>query len=94
MQSLNTCSLNLHFEHIIVDPNLFASHIICLNETRIKNIIMHKKFTKKIQKIIKLSCYNENGTMIFYDKMFILSNTTSTTNVDAKFIYASFKQNT
>jgi len=32
--------------------------------------------------------------MIFYDKMVLLSNTISTTNVDVKFIFATFNQNT
>ncbi len=41
-----------------------------------------------------MSCHNEHGTMIPYDKMIILSNTTSTTNASAKFIFASFNQNT
>jgi hypothetical protein len=78
-----------------VDPNLLASHIICLDETRIQNIIIHlKKFTKQYPKNNNLSCYNEHGTMILYDKMFILSNTTSTRNADAEFIYAGFNQNT
>jgi hypothetical protein len=41
-----------------------------------------------------LSFYNEHGTMVFYDKMFILSNTTSTINVSTKFISTSFNQYT
>jgi hypothetical protein len=30
------CSLKLHFQTIFKDSNLFTSHILCLNETRIK----------------------------------------------------------
>jgi hypothetical protein len=36
IQSFNTCSLTLHFENIIVDPNLLAYYIFCLNEAIIK----------------------------------------------------------
>jgi hypothetical protein len=38
IESLNTCSLTLHFQNIIVDQNLLAFHILCLNEMKIKNI--------------------------------------------------------
>jgi len=34
LQSLNTRSLKLHFQDILNDPNLLASHILCLNETK------------------------------------------------------------
>jgi hypothetical protein len=35
IQSLNTRSLKLHFQYILNDPDLLASHILCLNETKI-----------------------------------------------------------
>ncbi len=38
IESFNIRSLTLHFEDIFKDPNLLASHILCLNETRIKNV--------------------------------------------------------
>jgi hypothetical protein len=47
IQSFNTCTLNLHFEDIIMDPNLSSSHILCSKETKIQNITIHKKFTKQ-----------------------------------------------
>jgi len=37
VQSLNTCFLTLYFEDVAY-PNMLASHILCLNETRIKNV--------------------------------------------------------
>lgn len=49
-QAFNTCSLNLHFEDTIIDPNLSSSHILCLNKTKIQNITIHKNFTKKYLK--------------------------------------------
>ncbi len=43
VKSLNTCLLTLHFEDVLADPNLLASHIFCLNETRIINIHLNSK---------------------------------------------------
>jgi hypothetical protein len=38
IQFLNTRFLKLHFQDILNVPNLFASHIFYLNETKIQNI--------------------------------------------------------
>jgi hypothetical protein len=38
IQFLNIRLLKLHYQNILANPNLFASHIFCLNETRIQNI--------------------------------------------------------
>jgi len=38
VQSLNTCFLTLYFEDVVAYPNMLASHSLCLNETRIKNV--------------------------------------------------------
>jgi hypothetical protein len=38
LQSLNTRSLNLHYNDVMADPNLMASDILCLNETRISSL--------------------------------------------------------
>ncbi len=38
VESFNVHSLTLHFEDVLTNPNLLASHILCLNETRIKNV--------------------------------------------------------
>ncbi len=62
IQSLNTCSLNLDFENIIMDPNLFASHILFLNKKKYKNITIHEKIHKTILKTYNiLFCYNQHG---------------------------------
>jgi hypothetical protein len=67
-----------------MDPTLSTSHILCLNETRIQNIIIHKNIHDAIVNNNNiLSCYDQHGTMILYDKMVLLSNTTSKTNVGA-----------
>ncbi len=63
IQSLNTCSLHLDFENIIMDPNLFASHILCLNKKKYKNITIHEQIHKTILKTYNiLFCYNQHGT--------------------------------
>ncbi len=43
VESFNACSLTLHFEDVLTNPNLLASHILCLNETRIRNVHLNSK---------------------------------------------------
>jgi hypothetical protein len=46
------------------------------------------------QKFNSLSCYDQHGTMMFYDNTMFLSQTTSTTNLGVEFmIIASFDKN-
>ncbi len=46
------------------------------------------------QKFNILSCYDQHGTMMFYDNTMFLSQTTSTTNLGVEFmIIASFDKN-
>jgi hypothetical protein len=49
IQSLNT--LVLHFEDVFAHPNLLTSHILCLNETKMKTLDINSKkcFIKKFQ---------------------------------------------
>ncbi len=79
IQSLNTRSLNLHLQKILVDQNLLASHILCLNETSIQIFCTYQEIHNAIlnNKSNILSCYDQHGTTILYDKMISLSNTTS-----------------
>jgi hypothetical protein len=71
IQSLNTCSLNLHFKDILADHNLLASHILCFNETKIRNIDQNKEIKQALlDKFDILSCYDEHGTMVLYDNVF------------------------
>ncbi len=75
IQSLNTRSLKLHFQNILNDPNIFASRIFCLNETKIQNIHTHEEVYNVISKQIKInSCYDQHGTIIFYDTNMFLSH--------------------
>jgi hypothetical protein len=62
--------LTLHFENIIADPNLLASHILCLNETIIKNVHINSEIYDVLsQKFHVLPCYDEHGTMVLYDNV-------------------------
>ncbi len=96
IQSLNIHSLNLHFPDILVNQNLLASHILCLNETKIKNICTYQEIHNVIlnNKFDILYCYNQHGTMIFYNKMVSLSNTTSIKDSNIEFIITTFNENT
>ncbi len=87
-QSLNTHSLHLHFQYILVNQNLFASHIICFNETIIQNICTYQKIHNAIpNNKFNISCYNDqHGIMILHNEMVSLSNTISMTNSNVKFI--------
>jgi len=43
IESLNTHPSKSHFQNILNDPNLFTSHILCLNETKIQNVQTHEE---------------------------------------------------
>ncbi len=43
VKSFSTRFLTLHFEDVLADPNLLASHIFCLNEKIIKNVHVNSK---------------------------------------------------
>jgi uncharacterized protein YlbG (UPF0298 family) len=75
---------------------LLASHILCLNETKIKNICTYQEIHNVIlnKKFDILYCYNQHGIIIFYDKMVSLSNTTSIKDSNIEFIITTFNENT
>jgi hypothetical protein len=51
-----------------VDPNLLTSHILCLNETKIKNVHLNSKIYNSLsQKFHVLSCYDEHDIMVLYE---------------------------
>jgi hypothetical protein len=78
IQSLNIHSFKLYFQNILNDPNLFSSHILCLNETKIQNIQTHQEIFNAISNKFKInSCYDQHGTMISYDTNMFLSHTFS-----------------
>jgi exonuclease III len=60
IQSFNVHSLNLHFREILAYQNLLASHILCLNETKIQNICTYQEIhnAKLNNKFNIFSCYN------------------------------------
>jgi len=50
IQLLNIHFFKLHFQDILNVPNLFASHISYLNETKIQNIQRHQEIDNVILK--------------------------------------------
>jgi hypothetical protein len=94
-ETLNIHSLTLHFEGVFAYPNLLASHILCLNETRIRNVRLYSKIYNVLsQKFPMLPCYDEHGTMALYDDNLSLTKNTTITNFGVKFIIALFNDNT
>jgi hypothetical protein len=68
VESFNAHSLTLYFEDVLIDPNLLTLHILCLNETRIRNVHLNSKIYNVLsQKFHILSCYDEHGIMVLYD---------------------------
>ncbi len=96
VESFNARSLKLHFEDVLTNLNLLASHILCLNETRIRNVHLNSKIYNALsQKFHILSCYDEHGTMVlYYDDNVSLTKSTTITNYDVKFITTLFNDNT
>ncbi len=91
----NTHFLTLDFEDVLTYPNLLASHIICLNETRIRNVHLNSEIYYVLsQKFHILSCYDEHGTVVLYDDNVSLTKITTITNSSAEFITTFFDDNT
>jgi hypothetical protein len=62
---------------------------------KIQNIHTNQKAYNVIsQKFNILSCYDQHGTIMFYDNIMVLSQTTSTTNLGVEFITILFNKNT
>jgi len=81
IQSLNTHSLKLHFVDFLTYWNIFAYHILCLNETKIKNIHINLNiYTTILENFHIISCYDRQDTMILYNKTMILSKLTTITH--------------
>jgi hypothetical protein len=90
----NTCSLTLHFEDVLANPNRLTSHIICLNERIIRNIHLNSKFYNVLsQKFHILSSYDEHNTMVLYDDNVSLTKNTTITNFGVEFITTLFNDN-
>jgi DNA polymerase III psi subunit len=95
IQSLNIHSLKLHFQDILSNFNFFASHLFCLNETKIPNIQTHQEIYYIISNKFKiLSCYDQHGTMILYNKNMLLSHTFSKKKNVLNFFIGFFNKNT
>jgi hypothetical protein len=84
-----------HFENDFADPNLLASHMFCLNETKMKNLDINSKIYNCLsQKFQILSCYDEHGTIILYDDNVSLIHNTTMTHSKVEFNTAFFNNNT
>jgi hypothetical protein len=95
IQSLNIHFLKLHFQDILNNSNFFVSHILCLNETEIPNIQTHQEIYYVIlNKFKSLSCYDQHGKMILYDKNMFLSHTFSKKISNVEFLIGFFNKNT
>jgi hypothetical protein len=74
---------------------MLASHIISLNETRIKNGHLNSKIYNVLSyKFHVLSCYDEHGTMVLFDDNVSLIENTTITNSGVEFITMHFNDNT
>jgi len=95
VKSLNTCSVTLHFENTLENPNLLASRIFCLSETRINNVHLNLKVYNALSQTFHvLSCYDEHDITVFYDDNVSLTENTTITNCSVKFITALFNDST
>jgi exonuclease III len=94
IQSLNTRSLKLQILGLLMDWNILAFHILCLNETKIKNIhIDPNNNIAVLKKNHFIYCYDQYGIMILYNKTMISSKSTTMTHSRVKLIFATFNKN-
>jgi hypothetical protein len=93
IESLNTHSLTLHFQNIFANQNLSTFHILFFKKLKIQNIHTNQEAYNVISFFFYiLSCYDQHGTIMFYDNIMVLSQTTSTTNLGVEFI-TTFNKN-
>jgi hypothetical protein len=71
---LNTKSLSLHKNDVLVDYNPKTSHILCLNETHFHQQTSSITSFINLEKYYSISAYAQNDTMIIYDKSTIQPN--------------------
>jgi hypothetical protein len=71
-----------------------ASHILCLNETKIKNIHIDPNNNIEMSKKIHfISCYDQHGIMVLYNKTMISSKSTTMTHFGVELISTTFNEN-
>jgi hypothetical protein len=91
LQSLNTRSLNLHYKDVLADPNLMASHVLCLNETRISSLQAHPDLhIALLERFNVLSCYHSHGTIMLFRKDMTLFKSRTSMDSGAEFIKGFF----
>ncbi len=77
------------------DPILLASHILCLNETKIEYINTNQQIHDALaNKFNILSCYDRHKTIILYEKIVFLLKSFVIRNQGAKFICTTFNKTT
>ncbi len=63
------------------DQNILASHILCLNETKTKNIHTNLNiYITTLENFHIISCYDQQENMILYNKTMISSKLTTMTH--------------
>jgi hypothetical protein len=81
--------------NLLTNWNIVASHILSSYETKIKNIHIDPNiYTTILKKIHIISCYDQHGTMILYNRTMISSKSTSMTHSKTKLISTTFNENT
>lgn len=79
----------------MVDSNLLASHIICLNEIKIEYINIDQQIHDALSnKFNILSCNDRHETIILYNKIVFLLKSFVIRNQGAKFICTTFNKTT
>ncbi len=94
IQSLNTRSLSLHFQNIEMDHNLQTSHILCLNETKVKTQNKSSHQYSNHSKYKSIVTYGSQGTMLLYDRSIVLDSCESIIIYGLEFIVTSFNTST
>ncbi len=93
IQSLNTRFLLLHFQNIEMNHNLQTSHILCLNETKVKIQNKSSHQYSNDSKYKSIITYKSQGTMLLYDRNIVLDSCESVIMSRSEFIVASFNTN-
>jgi len=94
IQSLNTRSLSVHFQNIEMNHNLQTSHILCLNENKVKTQNKSSHQYSNHSKYKSIVTYGSQGTMLLYARSIVFDSCEFVTMFGSGFIVASFNTNT
>jgi exonuclease III len=93
IQSLNINSLDKHYKDLQADYNLQASHILCLQETKVKSIFQLPEILT-LSKYKYISIFDGHGSLLLYDNYMVLHSYETKIHNGSEYITSTFNVST